>query len=109
MMSVKHIGGISLCRPRRETEGRARIEAEKHLRSAYAPGKYEVSATINDILQHQFGHFDRILHLEIEEAASSDLLQFLLGQYDATSAIEDKKREASCRTMMPATGQNTVH
>lgn len=92
-MDIKEIGGISLYRPRLESEVLARNEAEKQLREGYASGKYTDAKKINEIIQSRFAHFYKLLHAEIPKSASRHLMEFLLGQYDTTVEIVGKSKK----------------
>jgi len=96
-INMRRIGGVDIFRPRPEAEVAARYEAERHLRSVYPAGTYTNDGEINDILHHQFAHFETVLHTEIAKSASFDLIEFLLAQYDASSQIEElhKRNELS--------------
>lgn len=94
-MEVKSIGGVSIFRPRLESEQLARNEAVKYLREGYSSGTYSDSKKINEILQYQFGHFYRLLKVEIQKTSSRHLMEFLLGQYDITAIVLEKQKKGS--------------
>jgi hypothetical protein len=96
-MDVKRIGGVSLFRPGLASEQLARKEAEQHLREGYPSGDYSGREKVNEILRFQFDHFYRLLRKEIPKTASRHLLEFVLGQYDATVEIE-REHKTGCLT-----------
>ncbi|MBX9787541.1 MAG: hypothetical protein K2Y37_01370 [Pirellulales bacterium] len=86
-MEVKRVGGVLLYRPRLQSEVLARTEAEKQLRDGYSSGVYKDPKKINEIIQSRFAHFYSLLHAEIPKSASRQLMEFLLGQYDAAAKV----------------------
>src|SRR5438046_2051216 len=91
-MDVKRVAGVTIFRPRLESEQLARNEAEKHLRQGYTSGDYIDPKKVNEILQHQFGHFYGLLKAEIPKTSSRHLMEFLLGQYDLAAQIVEKQK-----------------
>lgn len=87
MLRQKEIGGVTLLRPRTDSESQFRAYAEDHLRSKYDVGTYSDASEINSILRWQFEFLNGELQNTIKHLSSRSLITFLLSQYDATCKI----------------------
>ena len=86
-MHREDFGRNAIFRPRPASELHVRLQAEDHMRSRFAVGRYEGAEKVNPILQHQYEFFSEMLTTRIALIALEDFLDFVLHQYDQSTAI----------------------
>lgn len=87
-MYWESFGGHRVFRPSLKTELLIREEAESYLRAGYGVGIYTDKEKINEIIQHQFGYYEKLLDEKLPGLASRHFMEFLLAMYDESGAID---------------------
>ena len=81
-MGFEQFGFVRIFRPSYEVENAIRQQARNHLFSRFTPGEYCGAKAANEIIQHQFQIYERLLRPLIPKLASRGGAEFLLFQYD---------------------------
>lgn len=89
-MNLEHIDGMPIFRPRHHSELAVRTDAERNLRSVFAPAIYADRDSVNRILQHQFAFYDSLLKSLLPQIASRHFMEFVLTQYDQSVELHVK-------------------
>ena len=87
MINLVPFGNARIFRPSHKTETAIRQNAREHLLARFAPGEYPGAKAANEIVQYQFGFYQKRLRLAVEKLPTRDTLDFLLSQYDEGTRI----------------------
>lgn len=94
-MLRQEIGGIDIFRPRIESEGRVKLEAESYLRQGFEPGTYTSLKAIDAIIKRQVDFYGEKFDSLVPLLASREFMDFLMYQYDQAGQLDDKEKSGT--------------
>lgn len=94
-MRLQEIAGISIYRPRPESERKFRSVAETHLREKFSPGTYTDYAQMDAIIKWQVELFGKRFDDLIPKIASRSFMDFLMFQYEQSGVLDEMEKSGA--------------